>query len=315
MRECLIICLQSAKIGIYFNKGRTNAREHTNIGVLLFLYHGISQISGLYAIEVKQEGRNESMAELLEARDCQMAFKGLMAVKNFSATLEPNKIYGLIGTNGAGKTTVINMLSGVLTPTSGKIIYRGEDITGWKPNQVSRAGILRTYQNLRLFGKMTALENVIIGAQMHGKYNFVDGLLQAKKFKESESEYREKAMEMLRVMGIEKYANSIAGSLPYGTQRRLEIARILAGDPKLLLLDEPAAGMNPQESLDLVKTIRDVQEKFDVTILLIEHDMKVIMSLCEYIYVMATGTVIAEGTPAEIKSNPDVIAAYLGRAK
>ncbi|MBQ1351723.1 MAG: ABC transporter ATP-binding protein [Oscillospiraceae bacterium] len=243
-----------------------------------------------------------------------MTFKGLQAVKDFTVTIEEGRIYGLIGTNGAGKTTVINMLSGVLVPTAGEIYYNGKNTTGWKPDRVAKAGIVRTYQNLRLFSKMTALENVIIGAQMHRKYNFVSGLIHDRKFKRSEAKYRETAMHMLEVMDIAQYADAEAGSLPYGCQRRLEIARILAADPKLLLLDEPAAGMNPQESQDLVQTIRQVQKEFDVTILLIEHDMKVIMSLCEHIFVMATGEVIADGTPDEIRSDAKVIAAYLGRS-
>ena len=254
------------------------------------------------------------MSVLLEAKNCQMVFKGLQAVKNFTATIEEGKVYGLIGTNGAGKTTVINMLSGVLTPTSGQIIYQGKDITGMQPDKVAKSGIVRTYQNLRLFGKMTALENVIIGVQMHSKYNFLEGVFHVGGFRKSEQYYKDKALEMMRRMGIDQYADAQAGSLPYGSQRRLEIARILAADPKLLLLDEPAAGMNPQESMDLANTIRKVQQDFGVTVLLIEHDMKVIMSLCEYIYVMASGEMIASGTPDEIRSDPQVVAAYLGRA-
>ncbi|MDR1765276.1 MAG: ABC transporter ATP-binding protein [Lachnospiraceae bacterium] len=242
-----------------------------------------------------------------------MTFKGIQAVKDFSASLEAGKIYGLIGTNGAGKTTVINMLSGVLTPTSGHIFFEGRDITGMKPNRVARAGILRTYQNLRLFGKMTALDNVIIGAQMLARYSFLEGLLRNKNYVQSEAYYREKAMDVLGIMDIARHANTVSGSLAYGTQRRLEIARILVAEPKLLLLDEPAAGMNPQESMELVRIIRQVAAQFGLTILLIEHDMKVIMSLCEHIYVMATGEIIASGAPEEIRSDHKVIAAYLGR--
>ena len=253
------------------------------------------------------------MSLLLEAKSCGKSFKGLQAVKEFSAQIEEGKIYGLIGTNGAGKTTVINMLSGVLPLTKGQILYQGEDITGWKPDRVAKSGILRTYQNLRLFGKMTALENTVIGAQMHRQYSFMDGLLHTKRFSEHEEKYYEKAHRMLKAMEIDSYADARADSLPYGSQRRLEIARILAADPKLILLDEPAAGMNPQESRELVKAIRSAQKEFNLTVLLIEHDMKVIMSLCEYIYVMASGEVIASGTPDEIRSDPKVIAAYLGR--
>lgn len=253
------------------------------------------------------------MSILLQAENCSKSFKGLVAVKNFSAELEEEHIYGLIGTNGAGKTTVINMLSGVLAPTSGKIIYQGTDITSWKPDRVAKAGILRTYQNLRLFNKMTVLENVIIGAQMHNGYSFTDGLLHTKRYGMNEKQYKEKAMEMLHEVRLDAYADVQASSLPYGSQRRLEIARILAANPKLILLDEPAAGMNPQESAELVQMIRHVQKTYHLTVLLIEHDMKVIMNLCEYIYSMAQGEVIAKGTPEEIRNDPKVIAAYLGR--
>ena len=253
------------------------------------------------------------MAVLLESENCEKSFKGLKAVRDFSCRIEEGKIYGLIGTNGAGKTTVINMLSGVLTPTAGTIRFDGQDITGWKPDRVAKAGILRTYQNLRLFGKMTALENTVIGAQMHRQYSFLEGLLHTGRFHASETQYHDKAMRMLREMEIDAYADARADSLPYGSQRRLEIARILAADPRLILLDEPAAGMNPQESADLVKAIRHARDEFHLTVLLIEHDMKVIMNLCEYIYVMASGEVIASGTPDEIRNDPKVIAAYLGR--
>ena len=207
------------------------------------------------------------------------------------------------------------MLSGVLRPTTGEILFEGKRIGGMKPNRIARLGIVRTYQNLRLFNKMTVLENVIIGAQIERPYSIATGILQLPKFDREEKRIREKAMHELELMGIDSYADSIAGSLPYGLQRRLEIARILAANPKLLLLDEPAAGMNPQESMELVEMIRRIQKEFGLTILLIEHDMKVIMKLCEYIYVMATGEVIATGAPEEIRNNPQVIAAYLGRAE
>ncbi len=254
------------------------------------------------------------MAALLEAQHCAMTFKGVQAVREFTAVLPPGKIYGLIGTNGAGKTTVINMISGVIRPTRGKILFEGREINNLRPDIIARLGIVRTYQNLRLFNKMTVLENVIIGAQMKENYTLYDSLIQAKHFKKTEKSLYDTAMHMLRVMDIEKHAHKVAGSLPYGLQRRLEIARILAAKPKLLLLDEPAAGMNPQESSQLVGMIKDIRREFDLTVLLIEHDMKVIMNLCEHIIVMATGAIIAQGTPGEIRNNPDVVKAYLGRA-
>lgn len=255
------------------------------------------------------------MTPILEARNCSMKFSGLVAVKDFSCKLEEGHIYGLIGTNGAGKTTVINMLSGMLKPTSGEILFQGKRIDGLKPNRIAKTGIVRTYQNLRLFNKMTVLDNVIIGAQITKPYSIATGVLHLPKYHREERRIRDKAMTELEAMGIAQYANSVTASLPYGLQRRLEIARILAANPKLLLLDEPAAGMNPQESMELVDMLRRIQSQLNLTILLIEHDMKVIMRLCEYIYVMATGETIAEGVPEEIRKNPQVIAAYLGRAE
>lgn len=255
------------------------------------------------------------MTVLLEVNGLTMHFKGLKAVSNFSARFEEEKIYGLIGTNGAGKTTIINMLSGVLKPSYGTVVYNGVDITGQRPDKIAQMGILRTYQNLRLFKKVSVLQNVIIGAQMHKTYNNFEAILGLPRFQKEEKQLTEKAMEMLRIMNIERYAQDRADSLPYGAQRKLEIARILAASPKLLLLDEPAAGMNPQESLELVQIIRKIQKEFNLTILLIEHDMKVVMGLCEYIYAMATGQIIAEGEPKFIRDNPKVIEAYLGRAR
>lgn len=255
------------------------------------------------------------MAAFLEVTDLTMNFKGLKAVSGFSASLEENKIYGLIGTNGAGKTTIINMLSGVLKPSAGQVVFDGKNITGERPDKIAQMGILRTYQNLRLFKRISVLENVLIGAQMHKTYNNGEAILGLPRFKEEEKKLDKKAMEMLEVMGIASYAHERADSLPYGAQRKLEIARILAASPRLLLLDEPAAGMNPQESGELVHIIKRIQEEYNLTILLIEHDMKVVMGLCEYIYVMAAGQIIAKGEPKEVRDNPKVVEAYLGRAR
>ena len=220
--------------------------------------------------------------------------------------------YGLIGANGAGKTTVFNMLTGVYTPDEGTISLDGADITGKKTIDINKAGIARTFQNIRLFKDMPVLDNVKVGLHNHHSYSTLTGILRLPKYHKVEKEMNEKAMEILKVFDLDKEADTLAGNLPYGKQRKLEIARALATDPKLLLLDEPAAGMNPNETQELMDTIRFVRDNFDMTILLIEHDMKLVSGICEYLYVLNFGMELAHGEPTVVLNDPKVITAYLG---
>lgn len=254
------------------------------------------------------------MAEtILSVRNLTRRFKGVVAADHIRMNLEKGGIYGLIGTNGAGKSTVINMISGSVPPTEGEILFEGRDIGKLDAAARARAGIARTFQNLRLFSGQTVLENVITASQITRKYNLLEMLACTPRYRREEKTFAALAGETLKVMGIGQYADFQADNLSYGMQRRLEIARCLAIRPKLLLLDEPAAGMNPHESLKLVDDIRVIRRTHpEMTILLIEHDMKVVMNLCEYIYVMAAGKVIAEGTPRQIYDSEEVISAYLG---
>ena len=250
---------------------------------------------------------------ILQARNLTQQFKGVLAVDHINMELEKGKIYGLIGTNGAGKSTVVNMISGNLAPTDGQILFNGRNIEKLDAAHHAKAGIARTFQNLRLFADQTVLDNVITASQITRKYNLFEMLTYMPRYRREEKAFSERAFEALRTMGIEQYADMQADNLPYGLQRRLEIARCLAILPSILLLDEPAAGMNPQESLQLVEDIRGIHKDHPgMTILLIEHDMKVVMNLCEYIYVMASGKMIAEGTPRQIYESEEVISAYLG---
>lgn len=249
---------------------------------------------------------------ILRTENVTMRFGGLTAVRDFSIDVPRGSIVGLIGPNGAGKTTVFNIVTGFYKPTEGKVLFDGQDITGLPPHMVCRAGISRTFQNIRLFSNETVLENVMIGCHVRRKAKWWMAPLGLPLFRREEEEIREKSMNLLETVGLAKYADENSASLPYGAQRRLEIARALATDPKFLLLDEPAAGMNPQESRELMQFIRNIRERFGITILLIEHDMKVVMGVCEYIWVLDYGVKIAEGGPDAIQSDQKVIVAYLG---
>lgn len=255
---------------------------------------------------------SENKIPVLEVIDLGIDFGGLTAVNDFNLKVYNNEIVGLIGPNGAGKTTVFNMLTKVYQPSRGTIKFCGQDTAGMSVVEMNKAGIARTFQNIRLFSNMSVIDNVKIGMNNQITYNNIEAVLRLPKYREQEAKVTEEAMELLRIFGLDKDADLIAGNLPYGAQRRLEIARAMATKPKLLLLDEPAAGMNPQETADLMDMIRFVRDHFHIAILLIEHDMKLVMGICERISVLNYGMLLAEGTPVEIQANPQVIKAYLG---
>ena len=252
------------------------------------------------------------MANILETKKLGIDFGGLTAVNNLSMYIEEKEIVGLIGPNGAGKTTIFNMLTKVYTPTRGTIIFNGKDTKNMSTIEVNKNGAARTFQNIRLFSNLTVEDNVKAAMNNIYKYSVLDALLHTRKYKTNEKLIEERADELLDIFGLKDSKDIVASSLPYGAQRRLEIARALATNPKILLLDEPAAGMNPQETEELMKTIKFVRDKFKICILLIEHDMNLVMNICERIYVLNYGTLLAKGSPEDIKNNPDVIKAYLG---
>ena len=252
------------------------------------------------------------MAELLKVDNVSMVFGGLRAVSNLSMHIDEGELIGLIGPNGAGKTTAFNMITGVYTPTEGKVYFNGQQSSGKKSYQVTQMGMARTFQNIRLFSELSVIDNVKIAYNMHVTYNLADAIVRDGKYLSEEEFITQKALDLLKIFHLEEEAHEVAKNLPYGKQRRLEIARALATEPKLLLLDEPAAVMNPQETKELMEMIRWIRKEFNLSILLIEHDMGLVMGVCERIYVLEYGMKIAEGTPDEIKQNARVIEAYLG---
>ena len=249
---------------------------------------------------------------LLEVKNLSISFGGLKAVDNFHINIEKGQLYGLIGPNGAGKTTIFNLLTGVYKPNAGSIVLDDVNITGKSTIEINQAGIARTFQNIRLFKDMSVLDNVKAGLHNHHKYSTVEGIFRLPRYFKIEKEMDEEAMNLLKVFDLDKECDFKASNLPYGKQRKLEIARALATEPKLLLLDEPAAGMNPNETAELMDTIRFVRDKFNMTVLLIEHDMKLVSGICEKLTVLNFGQVLREGATSDVLHDPEVIKAYLG---
>jgi branched-chain amino acid transport system ATP-binding protein len=249
---------------------------------------------------------------ILEVKNLGISFGGLRAVNAFGIQIKKGELYGLIGPNGAGKTTVFNLLTGVYKPDEGIVKLDGQDITGKSTTQINKAGAARTFQNIRLFKELPVLDNVKVGLHNQYHYNTVEGIFRLPRYHKVEKQMNERAMEILKVFELHELAHLQAANLPYGKQRKLEIARALATNPKLLLLDEPAAGMNPNETKELMDTIQFVRDEFDMTVLLIEHDMKLVGGICEKLTVLNFGEVLAQGTTGEVLNNPEVITAYLG---
>ncbi|MFA6867150.1 MAG: ABC transporter ATP-binding protein [Clostridia bacterium] len=252
------------------------------------------------------------MSILLETKDLGITFGGLKAVQSFDLKIEKGELYGLIGPNGAGKTTIFNMLTGVYKPTNGRVYLDGNEITGKTEIAINKKGIARTFQNIRLFGNMTVIENVMVGLNNQYNCDILTSMCRLPRYFRTESKMRARAMDLLSIFGLEEYADNFARNLPYGKQRKLEIARALGTNPKLLLLDEPAAGMNPAETKELMNTVKGVRDMFDITVLIIEHDIKFVSGLCENITVLNFGKTLAQGSADKVLSLPEVITAYLG---
>lgn len=262
----------------------------------------------------QKPGKSQKKAEppALELKQLSRHFGGLKAVNKVDLCIQPNSLTGLIGPNGSGKTTIFNVITGIYEPTSGEVLFHEQVINGLEPYVINQMGIARTFQNIRLFPNLTVLDNVRIAYHPHAGYDLKDSLFHTANFTQKEKELTEKAQDFLSIFGLQDHQGEIAKNLPYGEQRRLEIARALASTPRLLLLDEPAAGMNPQESIELMDLIHFIRERFNLTVLLIEHQMRVVMGICEYITVMDFGEVICRGTPQEVQCDKKVIEAYLG---
>lgn len=274
----------------------------------------IDKIKSFVSPKASHKRENIESNYVLETKNLGITFGGLKAAQNVNLKIKKNQIYGLIGPNGAGKTTVFNLLTGVYQPTDGEFFLNGENLTGLPQDKINHKGIARTFQNIRLFNNMTVVRNVMVGLanQSEFKCNLFESIFRLPKHFKVEKEMRERAKELLRIFDLEDERNNLACNLPYGKQRKLEIARALATSPKLLLLDEPAAGMNPHETEDLVKTIKIIRDRFDMTILLIEHDMKFVSGLCDEITVLNFGTVLTQGDTKAALNNPEVIKAYIG---